>query len=81
MVTVDIKNWKTLSNQFGLVRSGTLRSAIEISKELTKFVNAQPSVPEYVFVECNPEASEAICIFQLVTRQAKIIYEYQGTAN
>ena len=81
MRTVEIKNWKDLKEQFGVVKDSSLKTAPQISKELKEYVLSLNYLPDYVYIECN-EKSEARCVFNLIQKDdEKLFYEYQGTAN
>ena len=80
MKNVEIKNWNDLKDQFGFKKHGSLKSAVDISRELGQKAKCN-SFPVHVFVDCN-ESSEAICCFRKVSETGSVAnYEYQGTAN
>lgn len=84
MLTVEIINWKTLVDQFGLEDTYMgLKSARQISIQMRKDIEKMPEAPEHYEIRCNTD-SEAICTF-IRTHYNKIKqvvrYEYTGTAN
>lgn len=80
--TVEITNWKTLVDQFGLDDTYMgLKSARQISIQMRKEIEGLVEPPKDYSIRCNTE-SEAICIFKAVyVKQNVIKYEYRGTAN
>jgi len=80
---IEISNWATLREQFGLTDSiEGVKSARQISKELTKLAQNFDSENEIgLAVECNTK-SEAVCLFEFNSEKSgTIIFDYTGTAN
>ena len=83
MKKIEISNWATLREQFGLTDSAEgVKSARQISKELTKLAQNFDSENELgLSVECNTK-SEAICLFEFDSEvNGVLIFDYTGTAN
>jgi len=71
----EIQNWKEVKDQFGIDK------ARAISKRLQKVIPKQEE-NNTVLVDCDPEKSEASCIFKMIEEtETKRLYEYTGTIN
>ena len=86
MINVELINWKTLKDQFGLTDTTEgVKSARQLHKALKNEV-LNKGVDSPIIIPCNTK-SEAVAIFVFVNtltikgKPATYVYEYTGTAN
>ena len=85
-MTIEIDNWETLKEQFGLVDTGDgLKTAPQLQRELKQYA-LSGTLPDYINVSYTSK-SDAVCTFRLLSKgldkdgNDTATYEYLGTAN